>query len=88
MQHLTDLAARQEQAWTQVDLAIEARQPARYDEAITLLSDLRAVSEREDRREAFDQRLRDLHQRHARKVSLLQRLERAKLSPTADRPDA
>lgn len=79
-QHLTDLAARQEQAWTQVDLAIEARQPARYDEAITLLSDLRAVSEREDCRDAFDQRLRDLHQRHARKVSLLQRLERAKLS--------
>ncbi len=63
-----------------MDLAIEARQPARYDEAITLLSDLRAVSEREDRRDAFDQRLRDLHQRHTRKVSLLQRLERAKLS--------
>jgi hypothetical protein len=84
-QHLNALAARQEQAWTQVHCAIESRQPAHYDEAVTILKDLRAVSEREDRRDAFDQRLNDLHQRHARKVSLLQRLERAGLSAAARR---
>jgi hypothetical protein len=86
-QHLTALAARQEQAWTQVDCAIETRQPGKYDEAVTVVKDLRAVSEREDRRDAFDQRLSNLQQRHARKVSLLQRLERAGLSAAARRVD-
>ncbi len=86
-QHLTALAARQKQAWSEVDRAIEARQPAKYDEAVTILKDLRAVSEREDRRGAFDRRLDDLQQRHARKVSLLERLERAGLSPGARRVD-
>jgi len=87
-QHLTALAARQEQAWTQVDCAIETRQPANYDQAVNMLEDLRSVSEREDRRDAFDQRLSNLQQRHARKVSLLQRLERAGLSAAARRVDA
>lgn len=68
--------------------AIEARQPACYDEAVAIFKDLRAVSEREDRREAFDQRLTDLQQRHARKVSLLERFERAGLSAAARRMDA
>lgn len=87
-QHLTVLSARQEQAWTQVHAAIEARQPAYYDEAVAILTDLRAVSEREDRRDAFDQRLIDLQQRHARKVSLLERFERAGLAAAARRMDA
>lgn len=87
-QHLTALAARQEQAWTQVACAIETRQPANYDQAVNMLQDLRSVSEREDRRDAFDQRLNNLQQRHARKVSLLERLERAGLCAAARRVDA
>lgn len=87
-QHLTALAARQEQAWTQVHRAIERRQPSSYDEAVTILKDLLAVSEREDRCDAFGQRLFDLDQRHARKVSLLERLERAGLSAAARRVGA
>jgi hypothetical protein len=87
-QHLTVLSARQEQAWTQVHAAIEARQPACYDEAVAILTDLRAVSERENRRDAFDQRLTDLQQRHARKSSLLERLDRAGLAAAARRMDA
>jgi hypothetical protein len=86
-QHLTALAARQEQAWTQVDRAIETRQPANYDQAVTILKDLRAVSEREDHHDAFDQRLHVLQQRHARKVSLLERLERAGLCAAPRRVD-
>lgn len=85
---LTALAARQEQAWTQVHAAIEARQPASYDEAVRIVEDLRAVSAREDCRDAFDERLADLQQRHARKVSLLERLERAGLSAAPRRVDA
>ena len=59
--------------------AIGTRQPARYDEAVELLGDLRMVSERERRREAFDRRLVELRQQHSKKQSLLQRLERAGL---------
>lgn len=84
-QHLTALAARQEQAWIQVHDAIETRQPAQYDEAVKVLQDLRAVSEREERVDAFTERLTDLQQRHARKVSLLERLERAGLFATVAR---
>ena len=76
---LAALVPHQEQAWGQVHAAIGTRQPARYDEAVELLGDLRVVSERERRREAFDQRLVELRQQHSKKQSLLQRLERAGL---------
>ena len=77
--HLTALAPRQDQAWEQVYAAIGTRQPARYDEAVELLGDLRMVSERERRLEAFDRHLVELRQQHSKKQSLLQRLERAGL---------
>ena len=77
--HLTALAPRQDQAWEQVYAAIGTRQPARYDEAVELLADLRMVSERERRLEAFDRHLVELRQQHSKKQSLLQRLERAGL---------
>jgi hypothetical protein len=86
-QHLKALTARQEQAWIEVHDAIDTRQAAHYDEAVALLKDLSAVSEREDRGDAFDERLTDLQKRHARKVSLLQRLERAGLSASVGRVD-
>jgi len=44
--------------------AIGTRQPARYDEAVELPGDLRAVSERERRPEVFDRRLMELRQEH------------------------
>jgi hypothetical protein len=87
-QHLTWLATRQEQAWTQVYGAIDTRQPAQYGEAVKVLQDLRAVSEREERLAAFDEKLADLRQRHAKKPSLLERLERAGLSGTPSRAHA
>ena len=77
--HLAALAGRQEQAWEQVYAAIGTRQPARYDEAVELLGDLRMVSERERCLEAFDRRLVELRQQHSKKQGLLQRLERAGL---------
>jgi FtsZ-interacting cell division protein YlmF len=77
--HLAALAPRQDQAWEQVYAAIGTRQPARYDEAVELLGDLRAVSERERRPEVFDRRLVELRQQHSKKQGLLRRLERAGL---------
>lgn len=77
--HLAALAPRQDQAWGQVYAAIGTRQPARYNEAVELLGDLRAVSERERRPEEFDRRLVELRQQHSKKQGLLRRLERAGL---------
>jgi len=77
--HLVALAQRQDQAWEQVYAAIGTRQPARYDEAVELLGDLRAVSDRERRLGVFDRRLVKLRQQHSKKQGLLRRLERAGL---------
>lgn len=75
------------QAYRQAKRAEETRQSASYDEAVRILKDLRAVSDRQDCRDAFEERLTALHQRHARKVSLQERLERAGLSAAARRVD-
>ena len=40
--------------------AINARRPSGYDAAIEPLKDLRAVSEREERREAVERQLEDV----------------------------
>jgi predicted kinase len=85
-QHLTALALRQDQAWRQVRAAINTRRPSEYDAAIQLLKDLRAVSEREERREGFEQQLEDVRQTHSKKLSLLDRLDRAGLGAGTGSP--
>jgi hypothetical protein len=52
------------------------RKPAEYDAAITLLADLKAL-QRDDRYDTFTQRTSTLRQAHARKPSLIERLNRA-----------
>ena len=56
---------------------IATRKPAEYDAAVTLLTDLRALAEREDRYDTFTLRTTALRQTHARKPTLIQRLEQA-----------
>ncbi|MGI5180598.1 hypothetical protein ACQEVZ_30220 [Dactylosporangium sp. CA-152071] len=78
-QRLDDLAADPEQAWQRVAELIATKKPKEYDTAVTLLTDLKALSERDGRRKAFRGRIHQLCQEHARKQSLLDRLERAGL---------
>ncbi|MER5336793.1 hypothetical protein [Micromonospora sp. NPDC002717] len=78
-QHLNVLAGRQEQAWQRVAAMIETKKPKEYDAAVALLSDLKALAERDGGTEAFHRRVRQLRERHARKPSLLDRLDRAGL---------
>lgn len=73
---LEALALREDEAWREVHELIEARKAADYDAAVRLLTDLRAVGIREGRSDAFDQRVRELRERHRKKVSLLERLDR------------
>jgi len=76
---LEELALHEEQAWGQVDASIETKKPAGYDSAVGLLSDLRAVSERKGRLEAFAKRFAQLREQHLKKSSLLERFDRAGL---------
>jgi hypothetical protein len=53
------------------------QKPAEYDAAVTLLTDLQALAEREDRDHTFTVRTTASRQTHTRKPSLIERLNRA-----------
>ena len=76
---LDDLAGREDAAWERVDGLIATRKPADYDVAVSLLGDLHALAEREQRAEPFATRLVELKRLHERKTSLVERLNRAGL---------
>ncbi|MER7273471.1 hypothetical protein ABT369_03340 [Dactylosporangium sp. NPDC000244] len=78
-QRLDALAADPERAWQQVAELIATKKPKEYDSAVGLLTDLKALGERDGRRKAFRGRMDQLRLEHARKPSLLDRLERAGL---------
>ena len=78
-QRLDDLARDEEGAWSRIDTMIGTRKPAEYDAAVSLLTDLRALAERDARAHEFSQRAAALRQEHSRKPSLLERLNRADL---------
>jgi hypothetical protein len=73
--HLDALAVDQPSAWQQVDALIATKKPREYDTAVQLLVDLRDLGESEGSTAAFRQRLAELRTVHARKPSLLERLE-------------
>ncbi|WP_020501035.1 hypothetical protein [Sciscionella marina] len=76
---LDTLAAEEDAAWSRVEAMIATRKPAEYDAAITLLTDLQALAEREDRYDTFTTRTIALRQTHARKPSLIDRLNQARI---------
>ncbi|TCN40749.1 hypothetical protein EV644_10531 [Kribbella orskensis] len=76
-QRLDELATEEDTWWSRVDALIDTRKPAEYDAAVTLLTDLRALAEREDRYDKFTLRTTALRRTHARKPSLIERLDRA-----------
>jgi len=77
--YLEDLAPREEDAWRKIDTLIATKQPARYDEAVKLLCDLRELAVRRGRTDGVESQLRRLCETHAKKPSLLDRLKRAEL---------
>ncbi len=74
---LDKLAEEEDTAWSRVDALIATRKPADYDAAVTLLTDLQALAEREDHDDAFTSRTLALRQAHTRKPSLIERFNRA-----------
>jgi uncharacterized Zn finger protein len=77
--YLDGLAGRETGLWQRVDALIETKRPADYDQAVRLLKDLHDLGARSGRDAGFDARLSQLRERHARKPSLLSRLDQAGL---------
>lgn len=74
---LDELSRDEDAAWSRVDALIATRKPGEYDTAVALLTDLRALATREGRNDAFARRSTALRETHARKPSLIDRLDRA-----------
>ncbi|MCB9788906.1 MAG: hypothetical protein H6744_19695 [Deltaproteobacteria bacterium] len=77
--HLDRIAGSEPTLWRKVDELIATSQPKRYDEAITLLEDLRDLAARSDATLEFQARLDALRDQHARKRTLIDRLDLAGL---------
>jgi hypothetical protein len=80
--HLASLARREAEAWGEVEALIATKQPGKYDAAVALLRDLRELAVRAGRREEVEGRLGRLHEQHAKKPSLIGRLQAAGLVGT------
>jgi hypothetical protein len=74
---LNHLARDEDAAWSRIDAMIATRKPTEYDAAVGLITDLGELAHRDDRHDAFAKRVLALRQEHARKPSLIERLNRA-----------
>lgn len=74
---LDKLAGEGDTAWSRVETMIATKKPAEYDAAVALLTDLQALAERDDHYDTFTSRTIALRRTHARKPSLIERLNRA-----------
>jgi hypothetical protein len=77
--YLDGLGGREEDLWRQVEALIDTKRPQDYDRAVQLLLDLRDLDRRAPGAAGFETRLAALGERHARKPTLIERLERAGL---------
>jgi hypothetical protein len=73
------LSARGEAPWREVEAFVSPKRPPDYDRAVTLLTDLRAIAERDGTGNDFERRIGELRLRHVRKRSFLERLSQAGL---------
>jgi len=83
-EYLTDLEKRDPKIWDEIRTMIATGKPADYDEAVRLLGDLRDLGTRSGRAEEVQNRIRQLRDKHSRKWSFVQRLERAGLITSAE----
>ena len=76
--HLDRLASHQPELWDTVETLIATKQPRKYDEAITLLVDLRDLDARTKSGD-FRFLIAELRRAHARKPAFIERLNNANL---------
>ena len=77
--HLESLVGAESALWVKVEKLIATKHPKRYDEAISLLHDLRDLAEMNGRNSDFSLRMGALYSEHTRKTTLVQKFRNAKL---------
>jgi hypothetical protein len=77
---LDELAKDPEAAWAEAGKLIGTKVPARYDEAVALLADLRELARHDGQAGEFERRFAALREEHLRKPSLIARFDRAGLA--------
>ena len=78
-QYLESLAKRENRIWYKVNAFIESKQPAKYDQAVELLIDLRDLNQMTGDEKAFDKKLEKICIKHYRKSTFLKRLQKVGL---------
>jgi uncharacterized Zn finger protein len=81
---LESLRGKETNLWNKANQLIVTKRPRNYDEAISILQDLRELAEKDGASPAFYQRMQSLYRDHASKPSLLERLQKAKLAVSGD----
>lgn len=77
--YLQDLATREDSVRAEIEALIDSKQQAKYDRAVQLLTDLRDAAALSDAETDFNVYTTDLRRLHARKTSLIHRLDKAGL---------
>jgi hypothetical protein len=62
--------------WREIEQEIERRNPAGYDNAMSLLFDVQALAMEEGNRDDFDRRLGSIRARHEKKAKFIERLSK------------
>jgi uncharacterized protein YjiS (DUF1127 family) len=78
-QKLADLALRERQVWVEIGSLIEEKQAKPYDQAVTLLTDLRELAIYQGDTDGFAKRVDDIARTYANRPALLRRLQKAGL---------
>jgi hypothetical protein len=79
--HLDSLVGKEASMWQAVEAAIATRLPKGYDRAVALVRDLYDLGERSGEPETVRDKIRELRRQHGAKRTLIQRLDKAGLSP-------
>ena len=77
--HLKTLAAREPQAWQDVEAWIEEKKATAYDSAVTLLRDLRDLATSRGDVAGFEQRMVDIERTYSNRSALLRRMRESRL---------
>ncbi len=70
-EHLRQLSGRQEETWREIETLVGVRQKESYQQAVTVLVDLREVATTAGEIAGFQQRINVLRQSHQRKSNLI-----------------
>ena len=78
--YLDGLVGHVDELWQQVEALVATKRQTDYDAAVKVIQDLHDLAGRREQLDTFAPRLQELRARHAKKVSLLDRLDRAPLT--------